>query len=206
MVSNSVMEFEESNLEVKYADFKDIMREYRDGILLFELMDDMVWTKAIKDTTGLENFYESNKQNFMWDTRADAKIFVCKDELVAKKAKKMAKKQVKKGLTNDEVKEKINADSQLNLEIKEDKYLKGDNEIIDQVEWQAGISENLNIDNQIIFVNILQVLPPQPKKIEEARGIITAEYQNYLEKEWIKELRNKYSYKVNEEVLKSINN
>ncbi len=206
LVSNSVMQFEESNLEVKYADFKDIMREYRDGILLFELMDDMVWTKAIKDTTGLDKFYESNKQNFMWDTRVDAKIFVCKDELVAKKAKKMAKKQLKKGLTNDEVKEKINADSQLNLEIKEDKYLKGDNEIIDQAEWQAGISENLNIDKQIIFVNILQVLPPQPKKIEEARGIITAEYQNYLEKEWIKELRNKYSYKVNDEVLKSINN
>lgn len=142
----------------------------------------------------------------MWDTRADAKIFICKDEIIAKKARKLAKKQVKKGLTNEQIKEKINADSQLNLEIKEDKYLKGDNEIIDQVAWQSGLSENLNIDNQVIFVNILQVLPPQPKKIEEARGIITAEYQNYLEKNWIQELRTKYSFKVNNEVLKSIDN
>ena len=206
LVSEVIMNFEEANLEAKYPDFKDIMREYRDGILLFELMDDMVWTKAIKDTSGLESFYKENKQKFMWDTRADAKIYVCKDEVVAKKTRKLAKKQVKKGWTNEEVKSKINADSQLNLEIREGKYLKGDDSIIDQLNWQAGLSENLKIDNQVIFANIIQVLPPQPKKIDEARGIITAEYQNYLEKEWIKELRKRYSYKVNEDVLKAIDN
>ena len=204
MVEAKVMQLEDDNLEEKYPEFKDIMKEYRDGILLFELMDEKVWTKAIKDTSGLEAFYEANKTKFMWDKRLDAKIYVCKDEAVAKKARKLAKKQAKKGWSNDRILEKINADSQLALDIREGKYLKGDDPIIDKIEWKQGLSENMNIDNQTIFVSVLQVLPPQPKAISEARGIITAAYQTKLEEDWIKELRNKYNFKVDENVLKSI--
>ena len=204
MVEAKVMQLEDDNLEEKYPEFKDIMKEYRDGILLFELMDEKVWTKAIKDTAGLEAFYEANKTKFMWDKRLDAKIYVCKDEAVAKKARKLAKKQAKKGWSNDRILEKINADSQLALDIREGKYLKGDDPIIDKIEWKQGLSENMNIDNQTIFVSVLQVLPPQPKAISEARGIITAAYQTKLEEDWIKELRNKYNFKVDENVLKSI--
>lgn len=204
MVEAKVMQLEDDNLEEKYPEFKHIMKEYRDGILLFELMDEKVWTKAIKDTAGLEAFYEANKTKFMWDKRLDAKIYVCKDEAVAKKARKLAKKQAKKGWSNDRILEKINADSQLALDIREGKYLKGDDPIIDKIEWKQGLSENMNIDNQTIFVSVLQVLPPQPKAISEARGIITAAYQTKLEEDWIKELRNKYNFKVDENVLKSI--
>lgn len=206
MVASKVMAMEEGNLEAKYPDFRDIIKEYRDGILLFELMDKMVWSKALKDTTGLMNFYEANKQNYMWPERVEAKIFYCNNEKLAKKARKMAKKQVKKGWTDDEIKNKLNADSQLNLEIRGGKYVKGENEIIDSVLWSKGLSENKNIDNQIVFVNIIDVMPPQPKLLDEARGIITADYQSYLEKEWIKELRNKYKFSINQQALKSINN
>lgn len=203
-IDRELMKIENNNLEAKYPDFKAIMQEYRDGILLFELMDKKVWTKALRDTSGLESFYEANKNDYMWDQRVEAKIFVCNDEKMAKKARRLAKKQKRKGWSNDKIREKLNDDSQLNVQIREGKFEKGDDPIIDKVEWEEGLSDNMEIDNKIIFVSIWEVIPPTPKELSEARGIITADYQNQLEEQWVNDLREKYSFQVNQAVLESI--
>src|SRR5690606_5944621 len=127
----------------------------------------------------------------MWGARVEAKIFICDNEAIAKKAKKMAKKQVKKGLTDQEIEAKINVDSQLRLKIKSQTFSKGDDPIIDNASWTVGITENTNDNGKVVFINILKVIPPQPKSIDEARGMITAAYQSYLEAQWIKELKAK---------------
>ena len=75
-----IMDYENGKLEEKHDAFRLLMNEYRDGILLFELTDEKVWSKAVKDTTGLEAYYEKNKTNFMWDTRVNATIYTCKDK------------------------------------------------------------------------------------------------------------------------------
>jgi peptidyl-prolyl cis-trans isomerase SurA len=79
-VNESLLDFEEKNLENKYNDYKMLVKEYRDGILLFSLMDAKVWTKAIEDTAGLKKFYEANKNNYMWEKRYVGTLITCKNK------------------------------------------------------------------------------------------------------------------------------
>ena len=198
-VDESCLNYEESQLESKYPEFKALMQEYRDGILLFDLTDKKVWSKAVKDSTGLAAFYEQNKTKYMWDRRCDAIIYTCANAEVASKTRKMLKKQ--KPLV--EILNAMNTDSQLNLNTKDGKFLKGENEIIDTIAWQKGLSPDMIRNNSVVFVDVLNIIEPTPKTLDEAKGIITADYQNHLEKEWIRSLRAKYPVSVNEDVLNS---
>ena len=198
-VEESCLAYEESQLERKYPEFKALIQEYRDGILLFDLTDKKVWSKAVKDTTGLRRYYEANKNNYMWDTRCDAAIYTCANASIASKARKM----MKKGTAVSEIQTTLNKESQLNFSVKEGKFLKGENGIVDSVQWVKGISPDMTMNNSVVFVDVRNVIQPTPKTIEEAKGVITADYQNYLEKEWIAQLRSKYPVQVNEDVVQS---
>jgi peptidyl-prolyl cis-trans isomerase SurA len=203
-IEDMTLNFEDSKLESKYPEFKSLMKEYRDGIMLFELTDKKVWSKAIQDTTGLKEFYELNKNKYMWDQRLDASIFTCKDESVAKDARKLAKNLINGKLTEADLLKKINTDSITVLKIEHKKFSKNDNPIIDSVKWEKGISPNLIKNNKTVFVVVYNLVAPEPKSLKEAKGLITSDYQNYLEKEWIEQLRKKYPYEVNKEVFESI--
>ena len=200
-VGEACVKFEENNLENKYPAFRALMQEYRDGILLFDLMDKKVWSKAVTDTVGLREYYEKNTNNFMWKERVDATVYTCTNEEVAKKARTLAKKKVKKGLTEKDIREQLNVDSQLNAKIESGKFLKGDNDLVDKVEWTPGISDNMTKDDKIVFVVVNEKLAPLPKTLVEAKGLVTAEYQQWLENEWISELQKKYEVHVDREVL-----
>src|ERR1043165_2871450 len=95
-VNAKALEYEESTLESKKPEFKNLMKEYKDGILLFELMDRMVWTKAVKDTIGLESFLKNNEQKYMWGDRAEAIIYNCNDKKICDDAKWLLKSQLKR--------------------------------------------------------------------------------------------------------------
>lgn len=199
-MDNEVLRYEDSQLENKHDAFRLLMNEYRDGILLFELTDEKVWSRAVKDTVGLEAYYESNKKNFMWERRADATVYSCKDDIVAK----MVRKNLKKGKSADDILSLLNKDSQLNLSIKNGVYTSEDHDALSKLDWQIGLSENTSINGEVVFVDFKEIIEPAPKKLDEAKGMITASYQNYLEEQWIQELRNKYKYTVNTEVLHSL--
>ena len=199
-VKEIALAFEETKLDSLYPDFRNLMQEYRDGILLFELTDKKVWSKAVKDTTGLHEFYEKNKSNYMWGVRVEATIYTCSDVAVAKEVRKLMKKID----DDDTLMVRINKSSQLNLQVKSGKFAKGDNEIIDMFKWIPGISADMNHDKQIVFVNIKKVIPSTTKNLDEAKGLITADYQNQLEKEWITSLRTKYKVTIYPEVVNSI--
>ncbi|PCH91403.1 MAG: hypothetical protein COB85_09125, partial [Bacteroidetes bacterium] len=202
-VQESCIAYEDDRLESKYPEFKALVQEYNDGILLFELTDQKVWSKAIKDTTGLRIFYKSNKNNYMWEDRVDAGIYTCKDEATAKKVRKIVKKGLKKGYSKGDILKLANADGNV-LKIEEEKFLKEDNELIDKISWVTGFSENQKADESIVFVYVKEVLKPMPKTLVEAKGLVTADYQTYLEKEWIEVLKKKFEYSVNKEVLATI--
>lgn len=202
-VDETCMSVKESRLEIEVTEFKTLMDEYRDGILLFELTDKKVWSKAVKDSTGLKEFYEKNKNNYPWEKRIVASIYTCANEDVAKQVRKL----LKKGLVNDTILKQVNKTSPTNLIIKEGKYLKGENEQIDSTKWVVGITENnpeKSGDKSVVFIDVQKILEPQPKTLEEAKGLVTADYQAYLEKEWIDSLRKKYAVVVNKEVLGNI--
>ncbi len=199
-INSELMDYEDSRLEDKYNDFRLLMNEYHDGILLFELTDEKVWSKAVKDTLGLQAFYEDNKSDFMWEERADVVIYTCKDAKVAK----ALRKAIQKGKGLNEINDELNETTRLNFSYEEDVLERSEKEIFEKIAWEEGLSENIEEQGQIVIVQINEIIPAAPKTLEEARGLITAEYQNYLEAEWIKELRAKYSFEVNESVLHSI--
>lgn len=200
-VTESCMAYEDNQLEGKYPDFKALMSEYHDGILLFDLTDQKVWTKAIKDTTGLKEFYEKNKKDYMWPERLNASILSFTDA----KAIKLARKFVKKSFSNAQILGRLNHDSTIVVTIEQKKFVKGDNSLIDGIAWQKGVSADMPTDSTHTgFIVVHGVVPPEPKLLGEAKGLITADYQNYLEKEWIATLRANYPVTVNREVLNSI--
>ncbi len=202
-VNQSCIAYEDSQLENKYPEFKSLVKEYKNGMLLFELMDKKIWSQAIKDTVGLKNYYEKNKNNYMWDRRLDASIFTFKNP-ENKKLIRKARRYARKGYSNERILKKINKDSVVNLTINTKRFLKNDNKIIDSIKWKKGISDNIKLHDSVVFVVVHKLILPEPKLLNEAKGIITADYQNYLEKQWIKSLRKKYPVVVNKKVLSSI--
>jgi peptidyl-prolyl cis-trans isomerase SurA len=200
-VNDAVTKYADSQLEAENPDFKALISEYHDGILLFDLTDQKVWSKAVKDTIGLEQYYEKNKNNYMWETRLDASIITVKDPSVTKSLKKL----LKKGASDEQILSKFNIDSVQKVTIEHKKFLKGENVILDGIEWKPGTSDLIPLaDTANVLVVVHRVVAPEPKLLDEIRGAMTADYQNYLEAAWISELRAKYPVIVNREVFNSI--
>lgn len=199
-VDEMVVAYEESRLDQKYPEFKALMQEYRDGILLFELTDQKVWSKAVKDTTGSKEFYEKNKTNYMWDERADASVYTCADDKVAKQVRGLLKKKK----SEKDILAEANKNSQLNLQVETRLFNKGENEFIDK-NWNPGISLDMKSkDNKTVIVVVNKLLKPEPKSYQDAKGMVTADYQNYLEKEWLETLKKKYPVTIDKNVLSTV--
>jgi peptidyl-prolyl cis-trans isomerase SurA len=200
-VEESAVGYEETRLDMKYPEFKALMQEYRDGILLFELTDKKVWSKAVKDTTGSMAFYEKNKMNYMWGERADASVYTCADEKIAKQVRDLMKKKK----SEKDIIALINKDSQLNLQVETRIFNKNENEFVDK-NWALGTSADFKSekDNKIVIVVTNKLLKPEPKSYVDSKGMVTAEYQNYLEKEWIASLKAKYPVTVDKAVLSKV--
>jgi peptidyl-prolyl cis-trans isomerase SurA len=215
-VNENLLAYEETKLSDKYAEYRSLLQEYRDGILLFDLTDKKVWSKAVKDTSGLKTFYDANKGKYMWDERIQATVYNCKNDSVANavremlnpppapKKKKKDKDAQDKPLTETDMLNKINQNSQLNLRIEHGKFSKGESEAVDKAGKTPGMTQNMSIGKQTIFVNVEKVLAPEPKTLAEAKGLITADYQNVLEKEWIESLRAKYKVEINQDIIKNL--
>lgn len=195
-----IMAYADDHLEEKYPEFKSLLQEYHDGILLFELSDQKVWRKATTDTLGLDAYYEAYKMRNMWPERAEATIFKSLDDKVAREVKIW----VSESLTNDSMLVLANKNSQLNLVIEEGLFAKEDDEVFTKIQWKMGVSEIVLINNQFVFANITDILLPSPKSLDEAKGYYISNYQDALEKDWIKSLRIKYPVEINKEVLYSI--
>lgn len=200
-VGEELLAYEESKLDIKYADFRNLMKEYRDGILLFDLTDKKVWSKAVKDSAGLQEYYMENSSKYMWGDRVSATIYTFATADLAASFRK----QLKKGKNSTiEIVNDLNSTNSANVSMREGKFSKGDNEIIDGITWTKGFSSDIVHDGKFMIVEVKEVIPAQAKHLDEAKGLITADYQNYLEKTWIAELRSKYPVKVNEEVLRTL--
>ncbi len=194
------LEYEESMLEIKYEDFRNLMQEYHDGILLFDLTDKMVWSKAVTDTAGLEKFHEANKSKYLWKDRLKVYTYSCLNE----KAKAEAMKMASAGKSIDEIKTKLNKKIVGTIVVSDQKTEKGESPAIDKLWDKKGVIDVPNENGAFKFQFVEGVVAPEPKTLKEARGIATSDYQNYLEKEWIKSLHDKYPVIVNEETVKTL--
>ncbi len=201
-----ILMYEESILEDKYPSFKYLIKEYHDGILLFELTDKTVWSKAITDTLGLESFYSQNKNKYNWGYRYEVKKYQCNNPKVLSKLNKY----ISKNWDDEKILNKLNKKDSTAVVILETKIdEKGNNIEIDEIIKKYNISEKAgiaktNLDKSNNQLEVIKVYKPAPKSLEDARGAITADYQDYLEKQWIEDLHKKYKTVVHQEVLKEI--
>ncbi|WP_207432792.1 peptidylprolyl isomerase [Sabulibacter ruber] len=308
-VEASLLNYEREHLEEKHKDYRMLVNEYHDGILLFQLMEEKVWAKAVEDTTGLKAYFEANKDKYMWGERAQATILSAATPAILEQAKaqleqgrfqsvrnrqadltftfgnddlsKAGKAQLdqlatamqadtslsleltgyldsreatnkknanlptrratavknyllQKGVDKEKIElvpaagqsassrnarrvaltvyssdlqalaEQLNQSNPLALQVTSRKFQRGENKMLDGVTWKPG-TYNLTHEGRPTWVKIEQVEAPTPKKLSETRGVVISDYQNFLEQEWIKELRQKYPVSVNQpEVQKLI--
>ncbi len=203
-VANMLIAYERTQLSKKYPEFRDLLKEYRDGILLFGITDEKVWSKGVEDTTGLKEYYELHKNEYMWPDRVDAKIFTSSN----KKTINAAYKLVKKGkIGHDSIVNYLNKESQLNINFENGRFVENEKEVIKDFSWAMGLNKPKLIDELVgkySFVIIEEKLPSQVKELKEAKGLITAAYQDYLEITWLDALRKKYPIQINKDILYSI--
>lgn len=199
-VHEKVMAYEEENLENKYPDFRSLMREYREGILLFEITKEEVWDKASKDTTGLRKFYNMGLKTYEWPERvAVYKYTVESDHNGVVAAYSYAQKK-----SHDKLIEKYKNDDQVKIRF-EEMIMDKDSDLISGLEYRQGAVGKLStIPEPANFISYKSMVPPQKKELEEAKGYVIADYQDYLEKQWIDSLKKSYPIKVDNKVLSSI--
>ena len=308
-VDDMLMKYEERHLADKYEDYRMLMKEYRDGILLFTLMDQKVWTKALEDTAGLKTFYAAHKANYQWGKRAVATIYNVADKktldevktraavrkfsvnepakqtlLFEKDAFKINSKQMVEvrstgfNIRNDEnlsivvtgyalpgekagvsrkrgkilydslvkvgvpaarmtlkdggfvakgspalenrkaevtyfssalkaLERSMNIASPLAVQITEGKFQKGDNAVLDKLDWHVGdftILDDPSGKGRVTYVVISAIEEPRAKTLDEARGLVISDYQNQLEKDWVDGLRKDNPVTVNDVEVKKL--
>jgi peptidyl-prolyl cis-trans isomerase SurA len=181
------------------------MREYEEGILLFEAAKQLVWDRANSDSTGLQAYFDANlSTKYMWDERARVSFYTIKTT-DAKTVEKIRKYMANKSA--EDVLKKFNktADNEL-VAVLEKSYEKGKNTEVDAM-WKSGAMSAVKTDEGTktsSFIKVEEIVPPTPKKLEDARGYAVAEYQDYLEKQWVKDLRNEYKVEINQPVFESM--
>ncbi|MEA3497323.1 MAG: peptidylprolyl isomerase [Bacteroidota bacterium] len=201
-VEETILAYSEEHLEENYPEFKNLVNEYLDGMLLFEITDKKVWSKAMSDTIGQKDFYQDRKDNYQWKKRVQATIYICKNENIAKKVKSMLKDQK---LSTAKIVDILNEKDPLNITYSIGKYEEGENELLEPYFGKKDVFVVKDTEKDTWRVlDMQEYFKEEIKKYENIKGIVIADYQNYLEKKWIKSLKQKYPLKVNEEVLTSI--
>ena len=203
-VERALLDLEEAQLETKHPDFAKLMKEFRDGNLLYELMDKKVWKRAVIDSAGLKQFFADNQNKYQWNERAEAAIITCSSRDIAQKYIGIADTAnihtLEKNMKNGKVQ-----DAKIEVRTFERGQSPSSPTLDAMSVWKKGISGPIaEKDGKFSVVKIVNVMPAAPKKLEEARGFVIADFQTLLEKNWLTELRAKYPVKIETAVLRTI--
>jgi len=203
--NETCIHLEESQLEQKYPEFRSLMREYEEGILLFEATKNIVWDKASQDSVGLKEFYEQNKQKYQWDSRVNVTQYSLKETW---KDRLKEFQEFVKANTYDKVLEKYNPkEGDAIVTATEKSFEKGKNKVIDAMTWKIGELSPVETDSRnkaLVFYKIENILQPSTKALADARGYVVADYQDFLDKKWIDKLMSEYKVDVNKQVLENL--
>lgn len=190
----------DENLENEFPEFANVMSEYRDGLLLFDLMEKEIWERSKTDTIGLQKFYEQHKMEYMWKKRVDA-IIVSSTKLdMIKKASSMLKKNTE----IQAIKDKLNINNVVNIMVKTGVYEEGNDALPKSMKFEAGLSTIFKEGEYYFVTKVTKVIPEGVKTMEECKGKLVNDYQQYLEQHWVEDLRKEFTVKVNYEVFEGV--
>lgn len=202
----SLFAYEKEQLPYQYPEYKFLLQEYHDGILLFNLTDKRLLSKALEDTSGLIEFYNDNRKDYMWKKRLDGIIISCEQRELAEQAVTIINKEENEDVSRASLIARLCAPHYRSecILFTEGVFEPGDNELADKMNWNTRISEIFEKDGRFEFILGKEIIPAGQKSLDEARGPVMSDYQEYLDQLWIKELRKKYRVKVNRKLLSTI--
>ena len=203
MSDADVKAYADAHLEEKYADLRNLVKEYHDGILLFDVSLREVWDKANQDTEGLAAYFKANKKNYTWEApRYKGSIIYAKNEVAAKAAKQIVKSAHPDSVLSY-LNQRVNVDSVMYVRVERGIWEAGKNSAVDKYGFKSKAAEYTPSEEFPIVVPVGKVIK-SPQEYTDERAKVTTDYQDYLEKAWIKTLREKYPVVINEEVWAEI--
>lgn len=201
-IDEQLIAYYNENLENEFPDFKNIMEEYRDGLLLFDLMEKEIWNRAKNDTLGLSEYFKNNISNYQWKKRYNLDILSSTDSKVIEKVQKL----LKKGKSIDYIKEQLNKDGKVNVMSKTGLY-EEDYDVLPQFkDLSKGVSAIVSKDKYYFVLNVIEEKPAGAKELSECRGKVISDYQQYLENHWVDELKKEFKISINQEVFSKVKN
>ena len=203
MVSDDIISYENSVLEKKYPEFRYLIYEFHDGMVLFEISEKNVWNKVSNDSSGLHHYYEQHKNNWLSRRGIEAGIYTLKSIDGEQQLSSAMKKYSQKPDLDDLLLKKFNKKNDTLLFIKNGVWFKGDNPELDKIDWISG-PHSFTTKGIPSILLIKRVIEPAPMKFDEVQGEVMTGYQDFLESEWIGQLNKKYSVKIDNLVLDEV--
>lgn len=198
--TENLKDYFKEHLEDENPDYAAILSEYRDGLLIFDVMNKNIWQKAKNDSIGLQAFYNKTKQDYQWKQRVDAEIYSATSEVFAQQIQKM----LAEGKTAEEIKTAINTNEKVNVIITPGLFEVGQHELPNNFEIKEGVSNVYANNGSFVVVSVKQIMAPGEKSLDDVLGKVLSNYQNDIEVRWMQELRSKYKVEVDKKTLKRV--
>ena len=198
-LENNLFQYKKNNLINENEDYANVLKEYEEGLLLFDIMENKIWKGAQLDSIGLKSYYNENTSKF----KSNSKITATIARSNKKKKLKAVKKMWSQGFSTDAISQKLNERDQALI------FSSGDFEIDSplipkNMVFNKGISEIYSLDDNYVLLNISNIETPQILSFEDAKGAVISKYQSVLESKWLETLRNKYPIVINEKILSDL--
>lgn len=198
-LENNLFQYKKNNLINENEDYANVLKEYEEGLLLFDIMENKIWKGAQLDSIGLKSYYNENTSKF----KSNSKITATIARSNKKKKLNAVKKMWSQGFSTDAISQKLNERDQALI------FSSGDFEIDSplipkNMVLNKGISEIYSLDDNYVLMNISNIETPQILSFEDAKGAVISKYQSVLESKWLETLRNKYPIVINEKILSDL--
>jgi peptidyl-prolyl cis-trans isomerase SurA len=199
--NSMIIDYYKEHLEETNKEFALTYKEYRDGLLLFELLQKVIWERSEKDSLGLNQFFEAHRDSYKWKKRADLSIASC----TRMEKAEIVEQYMIQGLRNDSIKALVNEGATIHVLFSKGKLEEGSSKLPETYQLELGVSKIFEEEkNNFTIIKVDTIFEPQLKELKDTRGEVMNDYQNYLEAEWVKELRKTYKIKVNNKNYKEL--
>ena len=210
LTAQKVMDRRADSLAAADPEMKYLMKEYHDGLLLYEISKQVVWDKGSTDEAGLQAYFKDHQKDYVWsEPRYKGIAYHVKDKADVKAVKKCVKK-LPFDQWADQLRSTFNPDSVVRIRVEIGIFQPGDNALVDTEVFKTAPKDGAN-DKQAAVLKDYPISAVYGKKLKrpenytDVRGQVVADYQDMLEKAWVYDLRQKYSFSVNKDVLKTVN-
>lgn len=197
---DAILNYHKEHLEFENKEFAHILGEYRDGLLLFDLMEKDVWNAAATDSIGLLKYYNGHKDDYFWEDRVDVVIATSTKEKDIKGVAKL----LKRGWSPEDIGKTMNTDKEQKVVFTKGIKVADDESLPDDTFIRTGLSKIYHYNNAYHIIDVKALLPKTNKTFDEAKGKIISDYQNALEADWLESLNKRYEVQINENILQKV--